>query len=116
MTLEDAQWDFIQRAEWWASVMAQYGVPIKWHSYYRSPAEQDELFRRGATKARGWQSPHNYGLAVDYHFEKYGWNVPGSWWKFGDDVARAAGLETGLSFGDANHLQGRGWKRWKLVA
>lgn len=34
---------------------------------YRDPARQDFLYTvQKATKAKGWQSPHNYGLAVDF--------------------------------------------------
>lgn len=34
---------------------------------YRTPERQDWLFTvEKTTKARGWQSAHNYGLAVDF--------------------------------------------------
>lgn len=38
------------------------------HMGYRSPEVQDELFlqRPVVTKAKGWQSAHQYGLAVDF--------------------------------------------------
>jgi len=32
----------------------------------RSPERQDELFIKGRTKARPWQSAHQYGLAADF--------------------------------------------------
>lgn len=32
---------------------------------FRSPIRQDNVFARGASKARAWQSAHQYGLAVD---------------------------------------------------
>ena len=33
---------------------------------YRDPQQQLALVKRGVSKARPWQSAHNYGLAVDY--------------------------------------------------
>lgn len=33
---------------------------------YRSPQRQHELFLKKSTKAREFQSPHQYGLAVDF--------------------------------------------------
>lgn len=33
---------------------------------YRDPQQQVALVKRGVSKARPWQSAHNYGLAVDY--------------------------------------------------
>ena len=33
---------------------------------FRGPLRQLDLFAKGTTKARAWQSAHNYGLAVDF--------------------------------------------------
>lgn len=33
---------------------------------YREPMDQNEAFRKGASKAKAWQSPHQYGLAADF--------------------------------------------------
>lgn len=105
--------DFQQRAQLFAEIWARVGYPIKFHSYYRGEIEQNTLFEKGSTKARFGQSAHNYGLGVDYHFEHYGWNVPKDFWAFGDEIARYVGLESGVSYGDANHIQLPGWKNWK---
>lgn len=42
-------------------------VRLRFSHVYRSPEEQDVLFnqRPRVTKAKGWQSIHNYGLAFD---------------------------------------------------
>lgn len=42
-------------------------VRLRFSHVYRSPEEQDLLFnqRPRVTKAKGWQSIHNYGLAFD---------------------------------------------------
>lgn len=51
---------------------------------YRSPERQDELFRSpgSVTRARAWQSAHQYGLAVDYVFwtgERWSWDESHPW-------------------------------------
>ncbi len=41
------------------------GLPLVVYETKRSHKRQDELFARGSSKARGGQSPHNWGLAAD---------------------------------------------------
>jgi hypothetical protein len=78
---------------------------------FRSPQRQDHLYGSGRTrpgnivsKAKGWQSWHQYGLAVDLAFKRQGqWSWEGSF----QDVARImtkAGLEWG-GIGDQGHFQ-----------
>ncbi len=42
-------------------------VRLRFTSVYRSPAEQDALYKQKpkVTNAKGWQSIHNFGLAMD---------------------------------------------------
>jgi len=110
---EQAIRTFLERADLFAGIMYQYGVPVRFHSYLRGELEQNQLFEKGSTRARYGQSAHNYGLAADFHFDQYGWNVPKDWWEFADKVAKYVGLETGITYGDANHIQLPGWKRYK---
>lgn len=109
----DAIKQFQERAQLFAQLWEQVGYPIKFHSYYRGPAEQETLYQKGASKARFGASAHNFGLGADYHFQKYGWEVPKAFWEYGDSLARYIGLETGITYGDANHIQLPGWKNWK---
>lgn len=113
MDLADAQQEFLRRVEAFWQIMGWAGAPVKFHSFYRSPQEQNELYQAGKSAARAYQSAHNFGLAADYHFDPQGWKVPEEWWQFGDQVARYVGLETGISWKDANHIQLPGWKLWK---
>jgi hypothetical protein len=113
VTLEQAQVDYIDKAVAFHDHMASVGAPILFHEYIRSPERQQELFDAGQTRAKAWESPHQYGLSADYSFDPHGYNVPDSWWEYADWVARQLGLETGLYFNDANHLQDPGWTRWK---
>lgn len=113
MTLENAQRSFIERATILYTTAESLGAPIRFHIYYRGPDEQDELFNSGVSKAKAYESPHQYGLAADFHFANYGWDVPASWWNWIDDMARQIGLETGVFWNDGNHLQLQGWTQWK---
>ena len=88
-----------------ADLKAQ-GITIRATSSYRTFAEQDALYAQGRTKpgnivtnAKGGQSLHNYGLAVDVvPLDSKGqpdWNVPNSTWqKIG-----AAGKKQGMEWG-----------------
>jgi hypothetical protein len=71
----------------------------------RTFEEQDALFAKGRTKpgpkvtnARGGQSNHNYGLAVDLAPLKNGkidWNVKNPAWKIMGEEGQKLGLEWG---------------------
>jgi peptidoglycan L-alanyl-D-glutamate endopeptidase CwlK len=66
-------------------------IPLAVYEAYRTPARQDHLFAQGRTRpgkivtyARGWESFHQYGLAVDMAFKidgQWTWTEPkkGMW-------------------------------------
>jgi peptidoglycan L-alanyl-D-glutamate endopeptidase CwlK len=98
--------------------LAQAGINIEVVQGLRTFAEQDELFKQGRTKkglvvtnARGGQSNHNYGLAVDvvpFVNGKPNWNAPNSVWMAIGHEGGKLGLEWGGSwkkFIDKPHLQ-----------
>jgi peptidoglycan L-alanyl-D-glutamate endopeptidase CwlK len=84
----------------------------------RTFAEQDELYAKGRTKpgaivtqARGGESNHNYGLAVDlcpFTNDKPDWNAPMGVWAAIGAAAAGHGLEWGgqwKKFLDKPHVQ-----------
>lgn len=78
------------------------GLSIRIISGYRSFAEQDLLYKRGSvTKARGGQSYHNYGLAVDVALidknGKISWNPHLPWDEVGK-IGETIGLKWGGRF------------------
>lgn len=90
---------------------------------FRSFERQEHLFSIGTTKARGGQSAHNFGLAVDFvPFVNDGRNGTYSWsshhdWKFLKDMAAQHGLSNqswSLRW-DKPHVQVAGWRQWKEV-
>lgn len=101
-----------------ADLKAQ-GINVMVVSGYRSFAEQNALYAQGRTKpggivtnAKGGQSLHNYGLAVDVvPLDANGqpnWNVPNSTWQKIGAAGKKQGLEWGgdwKSFVDRPHFQ-----------
>lgn len=98
--------------------MAQAGVQIEVVQGMRTFAEQDALFAQGrmkkgnvVTNARGGQSNHNYGLAVDlvpFTNGKPNWDAPNSIWTALGSEAETLGLEWGgawKKFLDRPHVQ-----------
>jgi len=105
-----------------ADLKAQ-GITIRVTSSYRTFAEQDALYAQGRTKpgnivtnAKGGQSLHNYGLAVDVVPIVNGqpkWDVPESTWQKIGAAGKKQGLEWGgdwTSFKDRPHFQMTGGK------
>ena len=91
---------------------------------FRSFERQDYLFTTGTTKARGGQSAHNFGLAVDFvarvhNRTKDGFEMAWSWslhhdWEFLKKVATEVGLENqskSLRW-DKPHVQVPHWRGW----
>ncbi|WP_066190805.1 peptidoglycan-binding protein [Gracilibacillus timonensis] len=95
------------------------GIFVRITEGYRSHARQNELYTQGRTKpgkvvtnARGGQSYHNYGLAVDYVLlspdgKKALWQVNSDWRRVAA-IAKSLGFEWGgdwQTFKDYPHLQ-----------
>jgi peptidoglycan LD-endopeptidase CwlK len=98
--------------------LAKAGMQIEVVQGLRTFAEQDALFAQGRTKpgnvvtnARGGQSNHNYGLAVDvvpFSNGKPNWNAPNSIWMAIGAEAEKLGMEWGgnwKKFIDKPHIQ-----------
>ncbi len=95
--------------------MALLGLPMRIVEGYRSVERQNELYAQGRTKpgaivtnAKGGQSLHNYGVAIDCCFVKTGYNAPESHWITYGTVAKKHGFEYGgdwVEFKDRPHIQ-----------
>ena len=101
--------------------LARQGLVVEVVQGLRTFAEQDELYARGRTKpgavvtqARGGESNHNFGLAVDlcpFSDDKPDWNAPISVWAAIGAAAAAHGLDWGgqwKKFLDKPHVELRG--------
>ena len=72
-------------------------IPVIAFEMLRSAKRQDELYKSGRSKARGYSSPHQFGCAVDIvHAVDY-WNISKKQWDIigtiGKEVARKRHLK-----------------------
>ena len=58
------------------------GIPLYVHSAFRTKAEQDDLVRRGVTKAPYPRSAHNIGQAFDLVHGVYHWDLTKREWAY----------------------------------
>jgi hypothetical protein len=94
-------------------------IPVLAFEMLRDEARQNELYAQGRSKAKGGDSPHQYGLAVDIvHAQKY-WQISKKEWdilgSIGKEVARKRNIkiEWGGEFEtlwDPAHWQLMGWR------
>jgi hypothetical protein len=99
------------------ALMDNYSIQIEVVQGLRTFAEQDALYAKGrtapgkiVTKAKGGESNHNYGLAVDvcpYVAGKPDWVAKDSVWSEIGDAAKAVGLAWGgdWKFVDKPHVE-----------
>lgn len=106
-----------RKAELVVKEMASLGHTVHVFEGFRSKARQDELYAQGrttagnvVTNAKGGESLHNYGVAVDIVFGPKGkpsWN-PKEPWKLLGSVGKKYGFEWGgdwSKFTDLPHLE-----------
>lgn len=104
-------------------------LPPYWAPYqgFRTFQEQDDLYSQGRTKpgkvvtrAKGGESPHNYGCATDWiiwdNHEKPVWlDADDPAWDEYVSAVEKIGLKCGDSWGDINHNEIRLKCKWKEV-
>lgn len=108
--------------------MTRLGIPVFAAEFVRSEARQNDLYALGNSRARGGESPHQFGLAFDLVHSVHGWNIDRKAWALighaGKELAAQAGVpvEWGgdWKFYDPAHWQLADWKDkrqwfpWKL--
>lgn len=83
---------------------------------FRSPMRQDALFEQGSTKARAWQSAHQYGLAADVVVldgSTWSWK-PEHDWRFLKLEAQRIGLSVPIE-NDRCHVQSMVWQKLRTI-
>lgn len=95
--------------------MKSFGYEMRITQGFRSIEEQNRLYAQGrttkgniVTNAKGGQSFHNYGVAVDYVFRKQGYDAPDYLWGVFGLVGKKHGFEWGgdwKGFVDRPHLE-----------
>ena len=84
------------------SEMEKLGQPVRLVEGFRSIDRQNELYSQGRTKkgaivtnAKGGESFHNYGVAVDFCFKKEGYNASPKQWETLGKIGEKLGFEWG---------------------
>jgi peptidoglycan L-alanyl-D-glutamate endopeptidase CwlK len=84
--------------------MEKLGQPIRIVEGFRSIERQNQLYAQGrttagniVTNAKGGESFHNYGVAVDFVFRKEGYNATQAQWQTLGNVGKSHGFEWGGS-------------------
>lgn len=104
-----------RKAEVVMEEMRTLGEPVLIAEGFRSIERQNKLYAQGrtapgniVTQAKGGESLHNYGVAVDFIFEKERWDAPDLKWKLLGAVAKKHGFEWGgdwTGFQDRPHVE-----------
>lgn len=98
--------------------MERAGYPSIIHACFRHPAEQQRVFDKGASKARPWESPHQYFEAVDIVHKSLYWQAPPVYWETLATVVRQVAEEFGVplehghhwKFVDSAHVEMKDWR------
>ena len=106
-------------------IMRKKGKPIMFVELFRTAKRQNYLYSKGRTKegrivtsAKGLQSYHQFGLAFDVKFVRYGYNPPAhSWWTELGIEGKALGLAWGgdWAIGDFGHFESHYGFDWKSL-
>ena len=110
--------DIIQFEKAFIRRMESLGVPMFAHNMVRTVAEQNALYVKGVTKAKGKEGPHTHGAAVDIVHSTMGWNIPDKSWKIlghiGLEVAKTQGIDItwggNWKFYDPAHWELTDWR------
>lgn len=104
-----------RQAEMVIKEMAKQGHHVRIVDGFRSVEKQDELYAQGrtesgpiVTQAKGGESFHNYGVAVDFVFVKEGYNASTSKWQLLGDIGKKHGFVWGgdwTTFIDRPHFE-----------
>lgn len=90
--------------------MERLGVPVCSHKdgMMRTPAMQNEMFRRGVSKVRGKNGAHPNGCAVDVIHSTRGWDLTPSEWRIIGHIGKELAQSLGIRM-----VWGGDWKRNK---
>jgi hypothetical protein len=98
--------------------MEKTGYPSKVIEHWRTPERQRMLQARGNSKAGPWQSPHQFGEAVDIVHKTRGWQVSPDYWAALATCVRVIEAELNVRlvhghtwhFVDSAHVELKDWR------
>lgn len=98
--------------------METMGYPSRIYTLYRTPAEQTKAYKAGRSKAKPYQSPHQFLEAVDIVHKLLYWEAPPEYWDAlalcVREVAKQFNVELEhghtWKFVDSAHVEIRSWR------
>lgn len=95
--------------------LKRLGVPMYAHNMVRTTAQQQELFVRGVTNAKGFDSPHPNGCAVDIVHSIRHWELTKAEWLTIGHIGKELAVQNGFKL-----VWGGDWKfydpaHWELA-
>lgn len=90
--------------------MSKLGVPLFAAEVVRSSQRQEELFALGNSRAKGGQSAHQYGCAVDIVHSIRGWNLAPKEWAVIGHVGKELIVSKGFAM--TSNAWGGDWSFW----
>lgn len=98
--------------------LAKLGVPMFAHNMVRTTTQQQELFVRGVSNAKGFDSPHPNGCAVDIVHSTRAWNLTKPEWSILGHIGKELASQNGFklvwggdwSFYDPAHWELANWR------
>lgn len=106
--------------------MQRAGYPVREFNLYRSAADQDAAYHRGASRARAFRSAHQFFSATDIIHERWAWfadpKAPdgSDFWNRLWDCAEVVSEKFKVKFDkrlswDAAHIELTGWEQFRDV-
>lgn len=98
---------------------ARLGIPMFAHNMVRTEAEQNALYVKGVTKAKGLDGPHTHGMAVDIVHSTKAWELTDVQWAaighLGKERAKQANIRItwggDWKFYDPAHWELTDWRK-----
>lgn len=98
--------------------LKRLGVPMFAHNMMRTSGEQQELYVRGVSNAKGFDSPHPNGCAVDIVHSTRAWNLTKAEWSILGHIGKELASQNGFklvwggdwSFYDPAHWELASWR------
>jgi hypothetical protein len=115
--------DIIEFTRRMVKELKRRGIPFYAFELMRTAERQKHLLRQKRSKAGPWESPHQYGCAVDLISYTRLWNITPQQWlvvgTIGKEIARKMGIKVvwggDWKFYDPAHWQLADWKEYKWM-
>lgn len=93
---EEAHPDILEFERVFIKRLTRQGIPAFASEVMRTAERQNDLYALGHSKAKGGQSPHQYGCAVDIVHSVKGWNLDRQQWDLLAHIGKELATQKGI--------------------